>query len=83
MRAALPVITFFGAGGLALGVRGSCRRPFRTTDDLRPNFIAKLVFDQKFVSRFTLEGLTVKDNFEKGFFEFILPEGVELVEEKG
>jgi outer membrane lipoprotein-sorting protein len=35
------------------------------------------------ITRFTLEGLTVKDNFEKGFFEFILPEGVELVEEKG
>jgi len=35
------------------------------------------------ITRFTLEGLTVKDNFEKGFFEFILPEGVELMEEKG
>ena len=35
------------------------------------------------ITRFTLEGLTVKENFEKGFFEFILPEGVELVEEKG
>ena len=35
------------------------------------------------ITRFTLEGLTVKDNFEKGFFEFVLPEGVELVEEKG
>ncbi len=35
------------------------------------------------ITRFTLEGLTIKDNFEKGFFEFILPEGVELVEEKG
>ena len=35
------------------------------------------------ITRFTFEGLTVKDNFEKGFFEFILPEGVELVEEKG
>ena len=35
------------------------------------------------ITRFTLEGLTVKDNFEKDFFEFILPEGVELVEEKG
>lgn len=35
------------------------------------------------ITRFTLKGLTVKDNFEKDFFEFILPEGVELVEEKG
>lgn len=34
------------------------------------------------ITRFTLEGLTVKDDFEKSFFEFILPEGVELVEGK-
>lgn len=35
------------------------------------------------VTRFTLVGLIVKDNFEKGFFEFILPEGVRLKEEGG
>ena len=35
------------------------------------------------VTRFTLAGLIVKDNFEKGFFEFILPEGVRLKEEGG
>jgi len=34
-------------------------------------------------TRFTLQDLTVKYRFEKGFFEFIPPEGVEVVEEKG
>jgi len=35
------------------------------------------------ITRFRLYGLTSKENFEKGFFQFHLPEGVELVEEEG
>ena len=34
-------------------------------------------------TRFTLQDLTVRHSFEKSFFEFIPPEGVEVVEEKG
>ncbi|UCF85544.1 MAG: outer membrane lipoprotein carrier protein LolA [Desulfobacteraceae bacterium] len=33
-------------------------------------------------TRFTLEGLTVKKTFEKGFFKFVVPVGVQLLEEK-
>ena len=35
------------------------------------------------ITRFTLEGLTIKEIFEKGFFQFVVPQGVQLVEEKG
>jgi outer membrane lipoprotein-sorting protein len=34
------------------------------------------------ITRFTLDDLTIKETFEKGFFEFIVPEGAQLVEEK-
>lgn len=34
------------------------------------------------VTRFRLGGLSVRENFEKGFFEFIVPEGVQVQEEE-
>ena len=34
------------------------------------------------VTRFTFKSMIVKDNFGKDFFEFAVPEGVQLVEEK-
>ena len=34
------------------------------------------------VTRFRLGGLSVRKNFEKGFFEFIVPEGVQVQEEE-
>ncbi|MCP4669312.1 MAG: outer membrane lipoprotein carrier protein LolA [Deltaproteobacteria bacterium] len=33
------------------------------------------------ITRFTLEGLTAKETFDKGFFRFALPEGVQLIDE--
>jgi len=35
------------------------------------------------ITRFTLKNLIVKDKFEKGFFQFIAPEGVELIKKEG
>lgn len=35
------------------------------------------------ITRFTLKGLTVEKEFEEGFFQLMVPEGVELVEEGG
>jgi len=35
------------------------------------------------ITRFTLKGLRVEKEFEEGFFQLIVPEGVELVEEGG
>ena len=35
------------------------------------------------MTQFTLKGLTVREAFEKGFFKFAVPEGVQLLEEKG
>jgi outer membrane lipoprotein-sorting protein len=35
------------------------------------------------ITRFTLDDLTIKETFEKDFFEFVAPEGVQLVEENG
>lgn len=34
------------------------------------------------ITRFRLGGISVRDNFEKGFFEFIVPEGVQVQEEE-
>jgi len=34
------------------------------------------------ITRFRLGSLSVRENFEKGFFEFIVPEGVQVQEEK-
>ncbi len=33
------------------------------------------------ITRFTLDSLTQKEKFDKGFFRFVLPEGVRLVDE--
>jgi len=34
------------------------------------------------ITRFRLSGLSARENFEKGFFEFIVPEGVQVQEEE-
>ena len=33
------------------------------------------------ITRFTLESLKVEEKFDKGFFQFVLPEGVKLIDE--
>ena len=35
------------------------------------------------VTTLTLKDIAAKQDFEKDFFSFVLPEGVQLVEEKG
>ena len=33
------------------------------------------------ITRFTLDSLVVKEKFDKGFFQFVLPQGVKLIDE--
>ncbi len=35
------------------------------------------------ITRFTLKDLTRKENFKEGFFDFVVPEGVQLIEDGG
>jgi hypothetical protein len=35
------------------------------------------------ITRFTLGDLTIRERFEEGFFGFVAPEGVKVIEEKG
>jgi outer membrane lipoprotein-sorting protein len=35
------------------------------------------------ITRFTLEGLTKKEVFERDFFKFVVPEGVQILQDKG